>query len=128
VKSAATKKRTWLKSVLTYLCGLFFGVAGTLHFLKPDPFLEIVPSFIPFPEAAVYVSGCFEIAGGLGMLLPRWRRWASYGLVALLVAVFPANINMAVNSIDFGLPHSLLWWRLPFQVLFIAWVYWCGKD
>jgi len=128
LKPASQKKRGLVKSVLTYLCALFFGLAGTLHFVEPGPFLEIVPSFIPFPEAAVYVSGFFEIAGGLGLILPRFRRWASYGLVALLLAVFPANINMAVNSIDFGLPHSWLWWRLPFQVLFIAWVWWCGRD
>jgi len=56
LKSASTKKRGLVKSVLTYLCALFFGLAGTLHFLKPDPFLKIVPSFIPFPEAAVFRS------------------------------------------------------------------------
>jgi len=62
------------------------------------------------------------------MLLLKFRRWASYGLVALLIAVFPANIYMAMNSIDFGLPHSWLWWRLPCQVLLVAWVWWCGQD
>ena len=105
-----------------------FIFAGYYHFKNPYPYLEIMPDCLPFPEFLLYFSGVCEIAGGIGLLIPRLRRLASYGLIALLIAVFPANVNMAVNSIDFGLPHYLLWWRLPFQLVFILWVYWCGRD
>lgn len=117
-----------IKTVLTCVCALFFGCVGVLHFVHPEPFLAIVPDYIPFPAAAVYISGFFECAGGVGLLIRRCRHLASMGLIALLIAVFPANVNMAVNSIDFGLPHYLLWWRLPLQAVLIVWVWWCGRD
>jgi len=115
------------KNIATILCALFFIFAGYLHFQNPYVYKEIIPEGLPFPEFLVYFSGACEIAGGIGLLVPKLRKLASYGLIALLIAVFPANINMAVNSIDFGMPHEILWWRLPFQLVFILWVYWCGR-
>ena len=108
------------------LLGGFFLVAGTLHFLKTKPYVAIVPDALPRKRELVYVSGAAEIAGGLGLVCPwpRLRRAAAWGLVALYVAVFPANVNQAVNGIQFegsAIPTWFLWLRLPFQVLFIAW-------
>lgn len=127
-KSTPKKLMIALKNIATVLCAIFFAFAGWMHFQRPDMYVEIMPEFLPFPLFLVYLSGVCEIAGGIGLLIPRLRKLASYGLIALLIAVFPANINMAVNSIDFGLPHQILWWRLPFQFVFIAWVYWCGRS
>lgn len=104
---------------------------GLTHFTSPDGFVKIVPAFLPAPLALVYVSGVAEIAGGLGLLWSRTRRAASYGLIALYVGVFPANINMAVNDIQPAHTHIaewLLWARLPFQFLFMALAYWVGRD
>jgi uncharacterized membrane protein len=104
---------------------------GALHFLRPEPFVRIVPACLPAPLALVLVSGAFEMAGGVGLLLPWLRRAASYGLITLYLAVLPANINMAVNRIsldDVPLPDWALWLRLPFQAVFIAWAYWVGRS
>jgi uncharacterized membrane protein len=100
--------------------------AGTLHFVAPKGYIRIVPNWLPAPRALVIVSGAFEILGGLGLLLSATRAWAAWGLIALLVAVFPANVNMAVNRIGFGrkpTPQWLLWARLPLQAVLIAWAY-----
>jgi len=127
-KSTYRRYSAAAKNVATVFAAIMFIFAGYYHFKNPYMYLEIMPDYLPFPEFLVSFSGVCEIAGGIGLLIPRLRRFASYGLIALLVAVFPANVNMAVNSIDFGLPHALLWWRLPFQLVFILWVYWCGRD
>jgi uncharacterized membrane protein len=105
---------------------------GVLHFVMSDPFVRIVPAWMPAPLVLVWVSGVFEILGGVGLLVRRTRRAASYGLMALYLAVFPANVNMAVNDLTFDgthhLPPALLWLRLPLQVVLIAWAFWVGRD
>ena len=104
---------------------------GVDHFLQPEPFIAIVPAFLPAKAALVYISGVAEVAGGLGLLISRTRKWASWGLVALYVAVFPANINMAINEIQLGssaIPVWAMWLRLPFQLLFIVGALWVGRD
>lgn len=102
---------------------------GVLHFVSPAPFVKIVPSFLPAPRLLVFVSGFFEILGGVGLLVPvaRIRRAAAIGLIALYIAVFPANINMAVNDVQptaHHIPTPLLWLRLPFQAGLIALAWW----
>jgi uncharacterized membrane protein len=126
--AAGKKLLQVLKKFLRVLCSIFFIFAGTMHFTKTDLYESIMPDYLPFPVFLVYLSGVCEITGGVGLMIPRFRRLASWGLIALLIAVFPANLNMAVNGIDLGLPHAVLWWRLPFQLVFMVWVYWCGKD
>jgi uncharacterized membrane protein len=106
-------------------------LVGIDHFVNPEPFVRIVPAYLPAPLALVYVSGAAEIAGGAGLFLPKLRRAASFGLIALYVAVFPANLNMALHDVPLGeehLPPAALWGRLPLQLLFIAWAYWVGKP
>ncbi len=104
---------------------------GTLHFANPEPFVRIVPGVLPYKLALVYISGVFEVLGGLGLLHPRTRRFAGLGLVALYIAVFPANINMAVHRIAIGatpLPDWAAWLRLPFQAAFIALALWVSRG
>jgi uncharacterized membrane protein len=101
---------------------------GVLHFVQPKPFVRIVPKYLPAPLALVYISGFFEILGGIGLLVPATRVWAAWGLIALYLAVFPANIYMLTHNISLNpkkpIPRWALWLRLPFQFLFIAWAYW----
>lgn len=106
-------------------------VVGVVHFVRPEGFVRIVPAFLPAPLALVLISGAAEILGGLGLLVPRTRRLAAWGLIALYIAVFPANVNMALHRIPLGeAPVSpvFLWARLPFQALFIAWAYWMSRP
>ena len=106
------------------LLGAFFLAAGTLHFLKPKPYVATVPDALPRKLEIVYASGVAEIAGGAGVLAAPTRRAAGWWLIATLLAVFPANVNMAINADRFrSVPASLLWARLPLQGLLIAWVW-----
>jgi uncharacterized membrane protein len=100
--------------------------AGVMHFVAPKAYARTVPRSLPVPGALVAISGVCEILGGLGLLVAQTRPWAAWGLIALFVAVFPANVNMAVNRIGFGRkppPAWLLWARLPLQAVLIAWAY-----
>ena len=108
---------------------LSFVAVGVSHFTSPQVFVGIMPSYLPWHLELVYLSGLFEILGGLGLALPFSRRFAAFGLLALLVAVFPANIHMLVNEVYLeGMPREpwLLWLRLPFQLLFAFAVSWAG--
>jgi uncharacterized membrane protein len=103
---------------------LFFLGAGIMHFVKPGAYEATVPDPLPGHREIVYVSGVAEIAGALALLDRRSAPWAGWWLIALLVAVFPANVNMAVNAERFrAVPEALLWIRLPLQALLIAWVW-----
>ncbi|HMI84662.1 MAG TPA: hypothetical protein VK550_11260 [Polyangiaceae bacterium] len=105
---------------------------GILHFVRADLFVQIVPPGLPWPHGLVWLSGVFEISLGLALIPERTRRLAGWGLVALYLAVFPANIYMAVANVEIrGLPPSLSqptplarWGRLPFQLVLIAWALW----
>lgn len=115
------------KATLRGVLAVCMIVAGSLHFAQPEPFIRIVPDLLPAPAALVYISGAIEILLGLGLLVPSTRQLAAWGLVALFIAVFPANLNMAINHIKIaGIPDA--WWfqaiRLPFQFVLITWAYW----
>jgi uncharacterized membrane protein len=112
--------RRALKTSLRLLLAVIMVIAGALHFLAPAPYVRIVPAALPAPLALVYLSGFFEILGGLGLFVAATRPWAAWGLVALYVAVFPANLNMAVNHVGFDGPPWVLWARLPLQAVLIA--------
>lgn len=111
------------------LAGAMVGI-GVLHFVAPRPFVSIVPRALPAPLALVYLSGACEVLGGLGLLIPSLRRAAGWGLVALFIAVFPANVNMAVNNMPIGGVQypGLLWARLPLQAVLVAWAWWCSRP
>jgi len=119
------------KQPLCYVMALLYVVAGSLHFVVPDLYVQIVPPTLPSPLALVYLSGVAEIVVGLGLLVPRTRSYAAWATIALLVAIFPANIYMAVSMVTIegapggGDPSSLARWaRLPLQGVLILWAYW----
>ena len=112
------------------LFGPFFVFAGLMHFLKPRWYERIMPPYVPRHRELVYASGVAEIAGGLLTMHPATRRAGSVWSIATLLAVFPANLHMALNAEDFEehVPggEPALWARLPVQALFIAWAYAAG--
>ena len=120
-----------MKTALRYLLSLLMIAVGVTHFVDAPTFEAMVPAYLPYPLALVYISGFFEILGGIGLSIPRSSRAAAWGLVALYVSVFPANLNMAVNQISppgQQIPAWILWARLPLQALFIAWAFWYTRS
>ena len=106
------------------LLGLGFIATGALHFLRPRMYEAIVPDYLPAHRELVYASGVAEALGGAGVLLERTRRPAGWSLILTLLAVFPANVEMAVHAERFRkIPEPLLWARLPVQGALIAWVW-----
>ena len=118
-----------LAASLVLLAIAFVG-AGVLHLVKPGLFEAIVPPSLPAPRALVLISGVAEILGGLGLLVEPVRAWAGWGLVALLIAVFPANVYMAQHAERFRrlAPRWALLLRLPLQLVLIAWVVWASQS
>jgi uncharacterized membrane protein len=114
------------KTVGTVLLGALFIVAGANHFVHPALYQHIVPPSFPSPALLVVVSGIAEIAGGIGVFMLRTRKAAGVGLIALLIAVFPANIYMAQHPQLYRdiASATALYIRLPLQAVLIAWVWW----
>ncbi|CAN5743502.1 DoxX family protein [soil metagenome] len=130
------------RRIALVITGVLFSAAGVNHFIMPAFYERIVPvwltrpAFVPSAATLVVLSGAFEILGGLSLLVPRLRRAAAWGLIALLVAVFPANVEMVVNEAvgakaiaaqtgtAAALSQAILIARLPLQAVMIAWVYW----
>lgn len=109
-----------------WLLASTFIVSGILHFAMPETFARIVPPMLPRPKLLVLISGGAEILGGIGLLIARTRRLAAFGLATLLIAVFPANIYMAIAHVPFkGLLGNrwLQWLRLPLQIPLIWWAW-----
>ena len=112
------------KNLVLFGLSVFFIYFGIDHFINPDFYLSIMPPSFPLHEEAVYISGFFEIVGGIGVLIPRFRKIAGWGLVALLIAVYPANIYMAITPEAFpDIPVEILYFRLVLQFLFFYWAY-----
>lgn len=127
LKRIITNNRQTLKGLFAF----FMIVAGISHFIIPDTYVKIVPPQLPYPEAIVYISGFFEILGGIGLLVPPTSQAAAWGLLVLIIAVYPANINMAINHIHLDNIPDGNWFqaiRLPFQFVLIAWAYWLTKP
>lgn len=108
------------------LIALVFCGMGVLHFVKPEPFLKVMPAVFPYPYALVLISGCFEFLGGAGVLIPLVRRAAGFGLIALLIVVFPVNISMFLRHVQthaWDVNGMVLLLRLPLQFVMIWWVH-----
>ena len=111
---------------------IFYIWAGIQHFIDPAWFVQIMPPYLPFHYKAVYLSGIFEILFGLMLLMPMTRYLAAWGLILLLIAVYPANIYLAFNET----PQKALeisafaasWVRLPIQFIFLGLAYWHSRD
>lgn len=114
-----------------YLISTLFCGIGVLHFIKPDAFLKVMPDYIPYHKTMILISGWGELTGGIGILIPGTRMLAVYGLLLLLLAVFPVNIDMALKAyLGYGLT-SYTWMliiRLPLQFVLMYWVYWAGTN
>jgi len=117
----ATRSAVHLAALLGI--AVFFLGGGIGHFVLPDFFVAIVPGYVPKPYAVVAISGMCELAGALGILWPRTRRIAGIGLLLLIMAVFPANVNMALHAEAYpAFAPWLLYARLPLQLVLLAWV------
>ncbi len=122
---------SWPRRIALILASVFYIGAGILHFTKTRFYLKIMPPYIPWHLAMVQISGVCGILGGLGLLIPRTRRAAAWGLVALLIAVFPANIYVVTDPVPAGaasISPLVLWGRLPLQLVFIAWLVWATRP
>lgn len=117
------------KTIMKFLLCAFFVGAGVMHFVNPGFFLKIMPPYLPWHLELVYLSGIFEIVLGILVVIPKYTRLAAWGLIALLIAVFPANIHLAMNPQimpDVSPTAHLI--RLPFQLVFIAWAWWFTRP
>lgn len=120
---------SWPKRISLFVLAAFFAFAGVGHFTNEAFFVRIVPPWLPNPLLMVQISGVAEIAGGVGILIPQLRRYAGWGLLALLVAVYPANIHMALHPEQFpDMTQNALYFRLPLQLVAFAWVWWATKP
>jgi len=114
----------WWRKFSLFGLSLFFIYFGIDHFINPEFYLSIMPPAFPLHTEAVYISGFFEILGGISVLIAPLRKIAGWGLVALLICVYPANIYMAITPEAFPeISIELLYFRLPLQFLFIYWAY-----
>jgi uncharacterized membrane protein len=111
------------------LLSLFLVLAGVMHFTNTTFYLSIMPPYIPWHPAMVYISGVFEFVLGLTLLVPKLTRLSAWGIIALLIAVFPANLHMALYPELYPYISPLaLWIRLPLQGVLIAWAYWFTRP
>ncbi len=117
------------KLVMRWLFGIAFILAGMNHFRVPDFYVAIMPPYLPWHLELVYLSGVFETLLGVLLLIPQTTVLAAWGLIALLIAVFPANIQMALHPEEYSrFSPVVLWLRLPLQAIFIAWAWWLTRK
>ena len=116
------------KIITIYFMSLFYIFAGVQHFANTDWYMKIMPSYLPYHKELIYLSGVIEIILGTLLLFEKTRFLAGWGLILLLIAVFPANIYAAqANGATMGTSDAIAWGRLPFQAVFIALAYWHTK-
>ncbi len=116
------------KIAMKWLLSILFIAAGFNHFRKPEFYVRIMPPYLPWHLELVYLSGVFEIALGALLLIPRFSKLAAWGLIVLLIAVFPANVHMALNPESYPqFSPLMLWLRLPLQGVLMAWAYWVRR-
>lgn len=114
-----------LKLVSLYVMAGFYAMAGTAHFIVPKFFLRIMPPYIPWHKPIVYLSGLAEIGLAMLLLVPEYSSWAAWGIIALLVAVFPANLyHFTSGGAGMRIPRWALALRLPLQGVLVAWAWW----
>ena len=116
------------KHILLYVMAAFYVFAGAMHFIRPGVYAPMMPPYLPWPMALILVSGAAEIILGLAILSERLRPYAAWGIILLLIAVFPANIHIALNNVPlFGNPEGAgiwNWVRLPLQGVLALWAWW----
>jgi uncharacterized membrane protein len=116
------------KRILLWIMGVFYAVAGVNHFINAQHYLPMMPPYLPWHAGLVFLSGVAEVVLGVAVLVPSLRRPAAWGIILLLIAVFPANIHIALNNIPvFGAREGAGGWnwvRLPLQGVLILWAWW----
>jgi uncharacterized membrane protein len=123
-----SERRKVSKLVWRTLLGVTMTIAGVVHFVMPEPYLKIMPDYLPWHLELVYVSGAFEIAGGIGLFVPKLRSLAGWGIVALLFAVWPANIWQATHGGMDAMSPIVAWVRVAMQPLLIWLAYWVSRP
>lgn len=117
-----------IKLITIYLMSIFYIVIGIKHFTNVEWFMKIMPPYLPYHKELVYLSGAFEIILGMMIIFEKTRALGAWGLILLLIAVFPANIYLAqTNGAAMNTSAAIAWGRLPFQAIFIAVAYWHSK-
>lgn len=121
-----------IKTVLLYVMVVFYVLAGANHFMQPDLYMPMMPPYLPWHRMLIYLSGAAELGLGLAMLSPTFRPIAAWGLIVMLIAIFPANLHIALHDVPlFGRPEGFGMWnwvRLPFQAVLIVWAWWYTRD
>jgi uncharacterized membrane protein len=118
-----------LKGGARWMLGIFFMLAGANHFLNTAFYMGIMPPYLPWHLMLVYISGAAELLLGLGLLFRRTERLAAWGLIALVLAVTPANVHMALHPEFFPqFSPAGLWLRLALQVVLLGWVFWYTRK
>ena len=114
-----------MKEILKWVLGVLFALAGANHFVHTEFYVSIMPPYLPWHTALVYASGVFEVVLGLMLLFRRVERLAAWGMIALIVAVTPANVQMALHPELYpDYSPAALWARLALQGVLIAWAFW----
>lgn len=118
-----------LKTVSLYFMGVAYILAGLNHFIMPEFYLKFMPPYLGWHKELVFISGLIEIGLGTLLFVEQYRRWAAWGIVLLLVAVFPANVYLAqTNGAALGISAAAAWGRLPIQALLILWAWWHTRN
>lgn len=116
------------KRILLWIMAIFYIVAGVMHFAHPEYYLPMMPPYLPWHPALIFLSGVAELGLGIAVLIPWLRGWAAWGIILLLLAIFPANIHIALHNVPvFGAEHGAgvwNWVRLPLQGVLILWAWW----
>ena len=116
------------KYILLWVMAAFYVFAGVMHFVRPDVYLPMMPPYLPWHGPLVFLSGVAEVVLGVAILVPGLRPYAAWGIILLLVAVFPANVHIAINNVPlFGNPEGAgiwNWVRLPMQGVLALWAWW----
>ena len=118
-----------VKRILQWIFGVVMVLAGINHFLSQAFYMRMMPPVLPAPLVLIYLSGVFEIALGISLLILKFTRFVAWGLIALLIAIFPANVYMAMNPQLFPeFSSTALYLRLPLQFVLIALVFWLTRK
>ena len=114
-----------MKEISLYFMASFYVLAGLNHFIKPKFYLRIIPPYIPWHRAVNFITGGAEIFLGLLLIYPPYSTLAAWSIIALLIAVFPANVYHLTSAKHWkGIPVGALYLRLPFQGIFSLWAWW----
>jgi uncharacterized membrane protein len=123
-----TRHMAPVKRILLWIMAAFYVFAGVMHFVRPDFYLPMMPPYLPWHPALVFLSGVAELVLGVAVLIPALRGAAAWGIILLLIAIFPANLHIALHNVPVfdNVEGAGIWnWvRLPFQLVLILWAWW----